>query len=119
MDEISPVLLIVKRQSRKSKHLQCKHSTRGQKDGFTQVREGHSKVCLVQLMDLPSASYLLFKDPTSVLVFPAADAVSKRLNGAPRRKGLTRSKVSHLQTFWTHKRNPAPDSIAEGGMNEP
>lgn len=104
MAEISLVLLLVKRQSRKSKHSWCKYSRRGRGDGFTQVREGHSKVCLVQLTGSPSASYLWFMGPPSAPVLRAADAVSERLNGAPRRKGFRCRKVSHLQTYSGHTR---------------
>lgn len=43
-----------------------------------------------------------FKDPTSALVFPAADGMSKRLDGAPREKGVRWREVSHLQTYSGH-----------------
>lgn len=52
----------------------------------------------------------LVKDSTSALVFPAVDAMSKRLNGAPRSKGFRWRKVSHRQTYSGHGRGMKPQT---------
>lgn len=62
---------------------------------------------------------LWFEDPPSVPASPAADAMSKRLNGAPRSRGLRWRKVSHLQTYSGHQRGikPQTPSPREEWMN--